>query len=155
MAPTKPLHKDFILPPPALKFACHAFTLAWTRIAFDFAGRPDATHAARDLLARSVLSHIGRPLGEPEVVASRALRTFRDILPVRRKVSKPPYSDPNLRACQETRVLLQHSRATIDGIIARKRETGTLIERALALIAEQQRPATATIVVPLPSRHGM
>jgi len=110
------------LPPPELALASHAFTLAWTRIAYEFAGRRDATHAARDLLARAVLSHIRQPSGEPEVVASRALRTFRDILPVvacnrdlRRKVRGSPYSDPSVRACQDAADLLVHSRALIDG----------------------------------------
>jgi hypothetical protein len=77
------------------------------------------------------------------VVASRALQTFNDILPVavddpalRHKIPGP---DLNVRACRETAVLLRESRAIIDGIIARQQETRSMIEGALAIIAEQGR----------------
>jgi len=143
--PRSTLVEDLDLVPLELAFASHAFTLAWTRIVCEFVGRPDATHAARDLLARAVLSHITQPLGEPEVIASRALRTFRDILPATaldrdlpRKSRSLRYSDPNLRASQEAADLLVQSRALIDEIIARQEETRVLIKRAWALIAEQQ-----------------
>ena len=122
----KPLDEGFALAPTELAFASQAFGLAWTRICHEFVGRRDATHAARDLLARAVLSHIRQPLGEPEVVALRAIRTYRAILPVaaldrelRRKVGDP---DHNVRACRETAVLLRHSRALIDWISAHQRE---------------------------------
>jgi hypothetical protein len=145
---TKPLaEKDLSLAPPELAFASHAFKLAWTKIDYEYVARPDAAHAARDLLARAVLSHIRHPLGEPEVIASRALRTFRDILPIptlhrdlQRESRGARDLDPSVLACQEAAVLLWQSRTLIDGIIARQRITRSLIERALALIAEQQRP---------------
>jgi hypothetical protein len=131
----KPLDEGFALAPTKLAFASQAFRVAWTRICHEFVARPDATHAARDLLARAVLSHIRQPLGEPEVVALQALRTYKAILPVaapnrdlRRKVGDP---DLNVRG---TAVLLRQLRALIDWIIARQ-----LIRRASALIAEQRR----------------
>jgi hypothetical protein len=143
MPSLKPPGEDLSLAPAELAFASHAFRLAWTRIASKFMERPDVTQAARDLLARAVLSHIGQRLGEPEVVALRALRTFGDILPVaapdRDLRHGVPGRDPNVRACWETAVFLEESRAIIDGIIARQRETRTMIEGALAIIAEQRR----------------
>jgi len=139
------LDENLTLAPAELAFASHAFRLAWAHISNEFVGRPDKIRAAGDLLARAVLSHIKQPLGEPEVVASLALCTFGDILPVaapdrdpRRQVRDSPYSDPSVRTCQEAAVLLRQSRALIEGIIARQRETRTLIEGALALIAEQR-----------------
>lgn len=112
---TKPLaDNDLNLAPPELAFASHAFRLAWTRIDYEYVARPHAAHAARDLLARAVLSHIRHPLGEPEVIASRALRTFRDILTVaalhrdlRRESHGGRNSDPSVLACQEAAVLLR------------------------------------------------
>ena len=138
-----PVDEDFALAPTELAFASQAFRLAWTRISHEFVGRPDATHAARDLLARAVLSHIRQPLGEPEVVALQALRTYRAILPVaapdrdlRRKVGDP---DLNVRTCRQSAVPLRQSRALIDWIIAHQREIRALIKRASALISKQRR----------------
>src|SRR5215831_19182206 len=116
---------------PEHEFAAQAFRVAWTRICNEFVARPGATHAARDLLARAVLSYIRQPLGEPEVGALQALRTYRAILPVAApRDLRGKVGDPD----RATAVLLRQSRAPIDWIIAHQ-----LIRRASALIAEQRR----------------
>ena len=136
-------HENLSLTPAELAFTVLAFSLAWSRIAYEFVERRDLTDAARDLLGRAVLRNIQQLLGEPEVVASRALRLFRDILPVAAldRDQRDKVLDPNLnaRACRETAVLVRRSRTLIDGIIARQRETRALIEGAFALVAEQRR----------------
>ena len=143
MACLRPPDENLSLTPAELAFAVLAFSLAWSRIACEFVERRDLTDAARDLLARAVLSNIKQPLGEPEVVASRALRPFREILPVaaldRDQRDKVPDPGLNARACRETAILVRQSRTLIDGIIARQRETRAIIEGAFALVAEQRR----------------
>ena len=143
MACLRPPDENLSLKSAELAFASLAFRLAWSRIACEFVERRDLTDAARDHLARAVLSNIKQPLGEPEVVASRALRPFREILPVaalnRDLRDEAPDPDLNVRACRETAVLVRQSRTLIDGIIARQRETRTIIEGAFTLVAEQRR----------------
>jgi len=106
MACLRPPDENLSLTPAELAFASLAFRLAWSRIACEFVERRDLTDAARDLLARAVLSNIKQPLGEPEVVASRALRPFREILPVaaldRDQRDKVPDPGLNARACRDS-----------------------------------------------------
>jgi len=138
----KLLDDDLTLAPAELAFASQAFRLAWMRVACEFIA-PNVAHAARDLLARTVLEHINHPLGEPEVLAFRALSNFRNTLPAAALARdlRPKRRDPdlNVRACRETADLVWQSRVLIDGIVERQRETRALIEGALALISEQRR----------------
>ena len=81
------IHKGFCLDPDAIEFTRRAFDLAWIRLTSKLAGQPDIAPVAHDALGKAILHQVATPLGEPDVLAARALRvlerSYQDLESVR------------------------------------------------------------------------
>ena len=127
--------------PDEIAFAQSAFDAAWTRIVADIQADRITKERVRDRLASVILTLVGRPLGEREVLVAAALRELTHEIPglrVEPEVKSPvpawAQSHANRKACQASALLIRRSRLHLASAQRNLHRTRAVIGRALAMI---------------------